>query len=308
MNIIKKPVVDKNITVFAGKGGVGKTTCAAATAFHYASLGKRTLCLSTDPTPSLSHIFEIERTSKPAKVCQSLYIKELGIEEVREMWDMRFGREVYEVFSTFVSVSYDKFTEFMTSVLPGMSDEFIVDYIRELYCRSEYDAIVWDTAPLGQTLALLQTPSLLVDHLKLAPRIYSRLKVGDKSKQPILDILRRWEKLSALNMDFLMKEVKFSIVAILEALSVNQLEYIFQEMARYDLQIKQIVINNKVKADGSAFMALKSTQQRYYLDQIHDRYSDLQINEIAMFPYEIKGIDRLAEVARMLFSECYRPQ
>ena len=48
------------VTMFAGKGGVGKTTCAAATALHYASLEEETLIISTDPTPSLSHIFEIK--------------------------------------------------------------------------------------------------------------------------------------------------------------------------------------------------------------------------------------------------------
>lgn len=295
---------NKSITVFAGKGGVGKTTCAAATAFYNASQGRRTLCLSTDPTPSLSHIFETDCSAKPANVFGSLYIKELGIGEVREMWDMRFGREVYEVFSSFVSINYEQFTEFMTSVLPGMSDEFIVDYIREMYCNKDYDAIIWDTAPLGQTLALLHTPALLVDHLKLAPRIYSRLKVGEKSKQPILEILRRWEKLSALNMDFLINEVKFSLVAIPEALSVNQLDYVFREMNRYKLRIGQIVINNKVTADGSTFLALKATQQKYYLDQIYSRYSDLQISEISMFPHEIKGIGPLKEVSGMLFPEC----
>ena len=54
------------ITMFTGKGGVGKTTCAAAAALHYALLGKRTLAISTDATPSLSHIFELTDKEKPA--------------------------------------------------------------------------------------------------------------------------------------------------------------------------------------------------------------------------------------------------
>ncbi len=294
---------EKKITVFAGKGGVGKTTCAAATALHFALQGLRTLCISTDPTPSLSHIFEVNVQEKPANAFGSLYFKELGRKEVKEMWDKRFGREVYEVFSSFVSIGYEDFTEFMTSILPGLSDEFIVDYIREMHCQYEYDAIIWDTAPLGQTLALLETPSMLVDHLKLAPRIYSKLRMGKKSKEPILDILRRWDKLSALNMDFLQNQVRFVIVAIPEALAVNQLDYIFREMGKYNLNVEQLIVNNRVKADTSEFLFMKAKQQQFYLDQIHDKYSDLRIVELSMFPHEIKGIANLKEVAGLLFQD-----
>ena len=71
-----------SIIMFAGKGGVGKTTCAAATALHYASSVGQTLAISTDATPSLSHVFEVTDDSKPAKVKDSLYINELGAAEV----------------------------------------------------------------------------------------------------------------------------------------------------------------------------------------------------------------------------------
>ncbi len=81
-----------SITIFAGKGGVGKTTCAAATAFHHSSLGEKTLAIYTDATPSLSHIFEIADGTKPAKIRESLYINEVGLQQVKEMWDKKFGR------------------------------------------------------------------------------------------------------------------------------------------------------------------------------------------------------------------------
>ena len=192
-----------NITVLAGKGGVGKTTCAAAIALHHAGRGEATLAISTDATPSLAHIFEVASGRKPAWVNGSLCTNELGAAEVKEMWDKKFGGEVYEVFSSFVSIDYEDFTEFMTSLLPGLGDEFMVDYIRELGRRGDYESIVWDTAPLGQTLALLETPPMLARHLKLAPRIYSRLKLGKASREPILDIIGRWQKLSVDNIRFL---------------------------------------------------------------------------------------------------------
>ena len=289
------------ITVFAGKGGVGKTTSAAATAFHYASLGKETLAISTDATPSLAHIFEVTNGEKPVKIQRSLYINELGMDEVQEMWDERFGRDVYEVFSSFVSIDYEEFVEFMTSLLPGLGDEFMVDYIRKLSQKGRYSTIVWDTAPLGQTLTLLQTPAMLRKHLRMAPRIYSRLKFGQRSHEPILHIIKRWEKLSGDNIEFLRNEVGFTIVTIPEALAVEQLEGVFRELNRHGFKVKQLIINNVVKAEGSEFLLTKAGDQKNYLDFLYDKYSDLQIVELPMFPYELKGLDRLKEVEEILF-------
>jgi arsenite-transporting ATPase len=287
--------------MFAGKGGVGKTTCSAAAALHHAAQGP-TLAISTDATPSLAHIFEATDNQKPVHFPSALTISEIGEAEVRQMWDAKFGREVYEVFSAFVDIDYGSFVEFMTSVLPGLGEEFMVDYIRELSLRGAYENIVWDTAPLGQTLSLLETPALLGNHLKLAPRIYSKLKLGRKSREPVLAILKRWEELSAANMDFLRHGVDFTMVTIPEALAVEQLEGIFRELDRYGLSVKRMIINNVVKNEESVFLRTRARQQRRYLRQIHDRYSHLDITELPMFPQEVKGLERLREVGRILFN------
>jgi len=289
--------------MFSGKGGVGKTTSAAATALHYSSLGQRTLIISTDATPSLSHIYEIQDSQKPAKVRDSLYVAELGVSEVREMWDRKFGREVYAVFSAIVAIEYEDFVAFMTSLLPGLFDEFMVDYIRELGLSNQYDVIIWDTAPLGQTLTLLETPSMLKEHLRMAPRIYSRLRAGRNTREPIIEIIKRWQKLSTENIAFLRNEVKFTLVTIPEALAVNQLEGVFCELDKYGIKVQQIIINNVVKTEDCGFLETKACQQKKYLDAIHDKYKDLTLVEVPLFPYEIKGLERLGEVAAQLFPE-----
>jgi arsenite-transporting ATPase len=290
-----------SVTMFSGKGGVGKTTCAAATALHYASSEQKTLAISTDATPSLSHIFARPVVEKPQQVKDSLYINELGVDEVEVMWDIKFGKEVYDVFSTFVAIDYPQFVEFTTSILPGLSDEFMVDYIRELSLNGDWDNVIWDTAPLGQTLTLLQTPAMLVEHLKLAPRVYTRLKVSNISREPILDIIRRWQKLSADEMAFLRNRVKFVLVTIPEALAVEQLESVFFQLRRYGLQVKQLIINNVIKVDDSEFLKAKAEQQKKYLSIIHERCADIPIVEVPLFPYELTGWDRLKEVERILF-------
>lgn len=289
------------ITMFTGKGGVGKTTCAAAAALHYASLGKETLAISTDATPSLSHIFELKHKEKPAIVKEFLSINELGMNEVMEMWDKKFGAEVYAVFSSLVSIDYSRFLEFMTSVLPGLSDEFMLDYIKELNVKDEYENIIWDTAPLGQTLALLETPALLRKHLRMAPRIYSKLKLGHKSKKPIMDILRHWEEASTEIMDFIREKVRFNIVTIPEALAVEQLASTFHKLDEYGLTVQQLIINNVIKGKDSDFLLTKAEQQKSYIETIHDSYSNMEIVELPMFPYELKGLERLKEIDIILF-------
>ena len=288
--------------MFAGKGGVGKTTCAGATALHFALTGEPTLIISTDPTPSLSHIFEIKSKQKPCRVLDCLDLAELGLDEVRQMWDRKFGREVYEVFSSFVSVKYDQFVDFMSSILPGLSDEFMVDYIKELSAGTEYSHIVWDTAPLGQTLGLLETPTMLRRHLRPAPRIYSRLKLGAETRRPVLEILRGWEKLSAEDMVFLRQDVQFTLVTIAEALAVEQLDGILAELGRYEFKAGQLIVKNVIKEVGtSPFLKARADQQAQYLELVHGKYSQLQIIEIPLFPHEIKGVDRLRLVEKQLF-------
>jgi arsenite-transporting ATPase len=289
------------VTMFAGKGGVGKTTCAAATALHYALLGEEALVISTDPTPSLSHIFEVKDDQKPVKVSENLYLSELGKDEVKQMWDKKFGREVYEVFSSFVSVPYEQFADFITSILPGLRDEFTVDYIRQLANEKRYGRIIWDTAPLGQTLGLLETPAMLRQHLKPAPRIYSKLKLGAETRRSVLDIIKGWERLSTEDMDFLRDVVKFVMVTIPEALAFEQLESIVNELDRFGFEIKQLIINNIIMNSSSDFLVTKAQQQKWYIELLHDRYYYMKIVELPMFPHEIKGVDRLKDIEKRLF-------
>ncbi len=301
MTDTQNQAADGSIYMFAGKGGVGKTTCAATTALHYARKGQKTIAISTDATPSLAHIFEVADKKRATRIEECLYINEIGLDEVQQMWDRKFGKEVYEVFSSFVSIDYDSFVEFMTSMLPGLSDEFMVDYIRHIKKSGSYETIIWDTAPLGQTLALLHTPAMLVEHLRMAPRIYSRLKFGQNSRQSVLEILKGWQKLSADSIDFLRREVRFNIVTIAEALAFEQLEDIFRQLDDHGFTVKQLIVNNVIKADSSEFLKMKAAQQRKYLDMIYQRYGHLNIIELPMRPYEIKGVERLKEVATNLF-------
>ena len=143
---------------------------------------------------------------------------------------------------------------------------------------------------------------MLGRHLKMAPRIYSRLKTGRGSRESVLDILKRWERLSAANMDFLCGEVDFTLVTIPEALAVAQLEGTLRELDRYGLGVKRIIVNNVVRTEESEFLRTKARQQGQYLKHIRERYYKLEIIEVPMFSQEVKGIEKLREVSKIAFA------
>lgn len=291
---------DVGVHVFLGKGGVGKTTCSAATALHLAESGQRSLVISTDPTPSLSHIFEIAGEHREREVRPGLFLTELGLQDVRGMWDERFGREVYGVFSSFVDIDYASFVEFVTSVLPGLSEEFMVDYIRRLALEARYRHVVWDTAPLGQTLALLGMPTLLAEHLRTAPRIYSHLRTSGEARESVMAIIGRWRQLAADCMQFLKSDVRFSLVTIPETLAVAQLDGVIEELGRHGLAIDRLVVNNVVQVTDSPFLAQKAGQQQAHLERLRGRHGTVPIVEIPLFPQEVRGVERLRAVGRLL--------
>jgi arsenite-transporting ATPase len=291
------------VHVFLGKGGVGKTTCSAATALHLAEAGETSLAISTDPTPSLSHIFEIEGAHREREVHPGLFLTELGLEDVRSMWDEKFGREVYAVFSSLVDVDYGTFVQFVTSVLPGLNEEFMVYYIRRLAIEARFRHVIWDTAPLGQTLALLGMPTMLAEHLRTAPRIYSHLRTSGERKESVMAMIRSWQQLAADCMEFLRHEVALTMVTIPEALAVRQLDNVVCELRRYGLEVGRLVVNNVVQVTDSPFLAQKAEQQRPHLTQLHERYGTLDIVEIPLFPQEVRGLERLRAVGRLLYPQ-----
>ena len=296
-------MTDTHVQVFLGKGGVGKTTCSAATALQLAECGQPSLVISTDPTPSLSHIFEIEGAHREREVHPRLFLTELGLEDLRNMWDEKFGRDVYGVFSSFVDIDYGAFVQFVTSVLPGLNEEFMVDYIRRLALEARYRHVVWDTAPLGQTLALLGMPSMLAEHLRTAPRIYSHLRTSGERKESVMEILARWRDLAAECMTFLRRDVRFSMVTIPEALAVCQLDAVRDELRRYGLEISRLIVNNVVQVTDSPFLAEKMRHQQPHLERLRRRHGDVPIVEIPLFPQEIRGLERLRTVGRLLCLE-----
>jgi arsenite-transporting ATPase len=313
-NLSELEQAKKRLIMTGGKGGVGKTTCASSIAVRMASQGKNTLIISSDPTPSLSDIFEQKVGDKETRIkgIDGLTALEITSEIVLKRWKKKFGPEIYEVISSFLPVDYEIIDYIGTA--PGIEEEYMLDFIMELVESGRYDIVVWDTAPAGHTLQLLDVPNLFITHLTAAMRVYMGFtdymkKVQEvtkraPSKRSIFDIIKSWQDLSLRVVDFIKdpKNTEFVLVTIPEALGVKQSERIIQTFDKYGLSVNFLVVNNVIKTIDSKFLESRKKMQGEYLDYLYGQYSKrLNILEIPLAPNEIKGLERIRQVSDILF-------
>ena len=320
---ILEPYLDNSLAkllMIGGKGGVGKTTCSAAIAFHLARSGQKTLLISSDPTPSLSDIFEIEigPREKQIKGVEHLYGLEINSEVILQRWKERFGPEIHEVLSAFANLDYD-FLDYIGGA-PGIEEEYMLHYIVELVEGGRYDRVVWDTAPAGHTLRLLHLPQLFLNHLEAAARLYMNLygafeKIANtvrlkKSKRSILQIIEGWKELSQKILNFIRdgQRTSYVIVTIAEALGVRLTERILKDFDAFNLSVGHLLINHLVQEADCAFHRRRQAMQRKYLNQLRDAYGKrMSLIEIPLQADEVKGIKRIREISNILFPEKKRP-
>ncbi len=304
------------LIMVGGKGGVGKTTCSAALGIHFARAGQKTLLISSDPTPSLSDIFEtdIGAREKMIKGVANLHGLEISSEVILQHWKERFGPEIHEVLSAFSNLDYD-FVDYIGSA-PGIEEEYMLNYIMELVEGGRYERVVWDTAPAGHTLRLLQLPQIFLNHLEAAARFYVNLygafeKIAStvrlkKSKRTLLQIIEGWKELSQKVLDFICdgRRTSFVIVTIAEALGVRLTERVLKDFDAFHLIVRHLIINNVVLEADCDFHRQRRTMQRKYVNLLRESYGQrMTLIEVPLLPYEVKGIKRITQVADILFPE-----
>ena len=306
----------RRLIMIGGKGGVGKTTCASSIALHFSLQGKKTLIISSDPTPSLSDIFEMEigDLETPIKNTRDLYGIEISSDVVLKKWKDRFGPEIYEVVSSFTSLDYD-FVDYIGGA-PGIEEEYMLNYILELVESGQYDLVVWDTAPAGHTLRLLHLPQIFLKHLEAATKFYMNLysyfeKIREsvklkKGKRSLLEIISGWEDLAEKVVNFIRDPQKsdFIIVTIPEALGVRQTARIIRDFDEYQLKVNHLIINYVIQEADCDFHRTRKEMQQSYIQVLERQYSQrIGLIQLPLMPQEIKGVERIKQISEILFRQ-----
>jgi arsenite-transporting ATPase len=296
---------NNRVFMFGGKGGVGKTTSSSAAALHYALLGRKTLLISSDLTPSLSDIFEtaIGPTETRIPGMDNLFALEIGMGEVMKRWKAKFGPQIYQAASAVVDMPYDELIDYV-GMAPGIQEEFMLDFILEHIRHGRFDMVVWDTAPAGDTLRLLALPGRFLNHLRTAPRFYFKAQdLLGVTNNHFLELIESWTVLSEEITQFFMNpdNVEFIAVTIPEALGVYQSRRVVSDLKQQGLIVKRIIVNNVVDNPDSEFMRQRFRMQQPYIEMLQNDYGQEALTIMPLLPYEVKGIDRLKEVEKILF-------
>ena len=303
--------------IFTGKGGVGKTSIAAATAIRAADMGYKTLIMSTDPAHSLGDSLDVKLGPSPIKVAENLWGQEVSVfGDLNLNWDV-----VREHFAHIMEARGIEgvYAEEM-GVLPGMEELFSLSYIKRYNEQNEYDLLVVDCAPTGETLRLLSLPETFgwfikmirnVEKFMVKPVIRPLAKKVNKindfvapvevfekvdnlfsSTEGIIDLLADGSKTT---MRLVMNPEKMVIKESMRALTYLNL---------YGITVDRITIN-RVMPDQSPdpyFQKWRAIQQKY-IEQIEEAFAPIPIAEVPLFDDEVVGLAMLRRVGERVYED-----
>ncbi|KAL3622002.1 ATPase get3a [Castilleja foliolosa] len=279
-----------------GKGGVGKTTCSSIMAILLSRVRSSVLIISTDPAHNLSDAFQQRFTKSPTLVTgfTNLYAMEVDPNVEHD----EGGSDA------------DGFMSDLSNSIPGIDEAMSFAEMLKLVQTMDYSVIVFDTAPTGHTLRLLQFPSTLEKGLAkmmslknkfggLFSQMTRLFGVGDDFGED--DILGKLESMKdvieQVNNQFKDPDLTtFICVCIPEFLSLYETERLVQELTRFEIDTHNIIINQVIFDDEvveSKLLKARMQMQQKYLDQFYVLYDDFHISKLPLLPEEVCGIDAL---------------
>jgi arsenite-transporting ATPase len=308
---------DRRLTFFGGKGGVGKTTLAVAYATLLAARGDRTLLVSTDPAHSTGDLLGAKLSGEPTRAGDNLWAVEVDAAADAEAYVERIKKDARGSVSREVLSTVDKHLELAKSS-PGTEESALFDRFVDLIslCPSEYDRIVFDTAPTGHTLRLLTLPALLSAWVEGVVRQREKVAgmermlrniAGDDSggEDPVLERLRERRERFHHARHRLLEDTIFYLVLIPERLPIEETARSLKTLTGNGIEVGALLVNRVLpeSADEGEFMHARLAQQREYLDEIGSRFADRRIARIEQDARDISDSDQLQTIARSLAAE-----
>jgi arsenite/tail-anchored protein-transporting ATPase len=298
----------KPVLLVGGKGGVGKTTCSAAIAARLAAQGRRTLLITSDMTPSLSDILMQPIGDSVTTVAPNLDAYEISQETILAWWRKRFGRDFNDILAHLIDVealdkeSRHQLLDYIGSA-PSLREETMLDVIRDMAETGGYERIVWDTAPAGETLNLLDMPGNIRKHIRAGAKVFEGLdKIGKQlmGKRSIAAVMDDWVRASDQISRFIHDASMFLIVTNPEALVLNQTRRIFAALTDYRLPIHGMVINCVIENPDSPSLAAMREQQEKYIRELKSLADGRRVVLLPRSLTELRGIRPIQEIGGRL--------
>lgn len=307
---VEPPPVER-IILYVGKGGVGKTTMAAATSVRAAELGHRTLVVSTDLAHSLGDVFDLELESSPRELAPNLFAQEINVlAEIRESWG-----SVQEQFSDFLQrEGMSQIQADEMAVLPGMEEVAALVQIERQGRLGNYDCLIIDAAPTGETIRLLSLPESFqwyADRMRqwrnrlrrVAGPLLSTLLPTMNVIDVLSDLASRIKRLREALVD--PARSSYRIVLTPERTVLREAQRAETYLHLFDYPVDSVYVNRILSHKdtlGSHLDALVERQTQV-MNEIRAAFGVLPQHAVPLVPEEPVGVERLSQLARLVFRD-----
>jgi arsenite-transporting ATPase len=305
--------------IFTGKGGVGKTSVAAATAVRAADMGLRTLVMSTDPAHSLADSLDLEGPLGPEPVAVTPYLHALEVSiyhDIENNWGI-----VREHFSQLMAEQgVQGILADEMSILPGMEEAFPLIRIKHHKDRGDYDLLIIDCAPTGETLRLLSAPETFkwaISMLRSAERFLIKPILRPMSKitpglnkmvapsevyDAVDDMFRQMEGITETLAN--PQETSIRLVMNPEKMVIKESQRALTYLSMYGLTVDTVVVNKilPVDQDSGYLNHWKNIQQRY-LQEVEHGFNPLPIRHVPYYAEEVVGIAKLRQMGNDIYGD-----
>ncbi len=296
-------LLDHHILFFGGKGGVGKTTCAAAVALAASRRGRRVLLVSTDPAHSTSDSLGIAIPATETVVAPLLTAMEIDpIAEARQY--------IADVKVRATALFGDGATKAMAQIdlagaMPGIEDAALFDRLSRLVAdrADHYDLVVFDTAPTGHTLPLLRMPDAMGTWLHaLAASRRTMLPKDRLDDDPIIATLEdRIARLRTFHDRLTATTAAFVFVLIPEKLPIEETARALEQLAAARINVAGLIVNQVIPDSATGdFIEARRKQERMHLDRIDTLFARYPRIRVPRRAADVHGLEDLAAIAASL--------
>ena len=312
----------KRIILFSGKGGVGKTTVSAATGLKSARLGKKTIVISLDPAHSLADSFDIPEEERlkakglPIEINENLAIQELDIQEELDRWWGEVARFLEVLFNT---TGLSELVAQELAILPGMEEVTGLLYINHYYRKSDYEVIILDLPPTGETLRFISMPTILKWYMKKLFKVermimkVARPVAGRLTDVPLPDdsyykaIETFYENLKGVDEILIDPEItSIRLVTNPEKMVLRESIRAYTYFNMFGMNVDAVIVNKifpkeVVESCPSLSEWLKS--QYKYLEEIENYFKPKPIFKVPHAQRELVGLEGLEWVAEKVYGD-----